>query len=166
MKKETILKLYGTVNDGTFKNFENISVGFNLQQSASEEEIDACDSYFNHTLPEDYKSFLREFNGVMLFQVEDIAGFNLLGCKDIVQENELQKGSFGEDWDKSIILFCSCVGDSEYVGLKLTSNKSYEIVDCVMDQLPSTWKTVGNSLDDFINKLIDEKGRKFWLTDV
>ena len=149
----------------TIKTFENFVSEFIVNEGASDEEISICDSYFGFKLPEDYKSFLKEFDGSVFFKIEDFAGFKFLGCVDIVKENKFQKENLGEDWDNQIIIFCACLGDGDYVGIKLLGDNSYEIVDCFMDEMPANWQALGNSIDEFIEKLINEKGRKFWLND-
>ena len=78
------------------------------------------------------------------------------------RDNAFQRKNFGEDWDDRIVLFCSCVGDNEYLGFKVKGH-SYQIIHCIMEQLPEEWINVEYSFDDFLFQLIQEKGRKYWL---
>jgi hypothetical protein len=41
-----------------------------------------------------------------------------------------------------------------------------QIVHCIMDELPSNWEVIGNLFDDFVTNLIEEKGKKYWLSNV
>ena len=166
MKHQFLIKIRQMLSSelkGVTETYEKLSSDIIMSKGASNAEIFACDSYFGGRLPEDYKLFLKEYNGGKLFQIEDFAGFEFLGCNELVKENGFQKDNFGDDWNENIILFCSCIGDGEYLGFKLTKPSTYQIVHCIMDELPSQWEIISDSLDDFIDKLIDERGKKFWL---
>jgi hypothetical protein len=143
---------------GTILTFENMVSFFIMNKSASNDEIAKCDLHFNRKLSGEYKFFLHNFNGGILFKINDYAGFKFLSIDELIKHNEFQKENFGEDWDPEIILFCECLGDAEYLGFKLN-----KIVYCVMDMLPQEWEIIENSFDTFISKLIEENGRKYWL---
>jgi len=145
---------------GSLETFEKLPSHFSMNKKASEEQITECANSFENKLPEDYKNFLGIYNGGILFQIEDIGGFKFLGTDELVKENTFQKENFGEDWNENIILFCLCIGDGEYLGFKIDDNK---IVHCIMDEIPSNWKIIENSFNELVTKLIDERGRKYWI---
>ena len=140
---------------GEIKTFENLNSYFVLNEKAAIETIIQCNLYFNDLLPENY-------NGGILFQIKDFIGYELFGTQQLINVNKLQKSSFAEDWNDQIILFCRVLGDEEYLGFKITDNHDYEIVHCFMDDWPEKWKVINYKFNDFISKLIDERGREFW----
>ena len=120
-------------------------------------------SCFGNNLPEDYLSFLRNYNGCTFFKVRDLAGFQFWGCDELVRENKFHKENLGVDWDERIVLICSCLGDGDYIGMKTSEDKAYEIVDAFGEEIPANWNSIGNSFSQFLEHLIDQRGRKFWL---
>lgn len=166
MENFLIQKIKGILNKGLYGfvfTFENIISVNEMKSGADEQQVSALIKYFNLKLPNDYIEFLKYFDGGILFKIEDIAGFQLLGCSDIVKVNKTQNSDYGSDWDDNIILFCSSVGDNEYIGFKITDDFNYKIIDCDLSELPKNWHIIGDTFSEFITKLIDEKGRKFWL---
>lgn len=164
MENEMINKIKTTLKQGLsgpITTFENIVSINEMDNGANEEQIKAVIEHYK--LPEDYLSFLKSFNGGILFKIDDIAGFHLFGCDSIKEENEIQMNNYESDWDSNIILFCASIGDDDYLGFKIIDEKNYQILDCNLYESPSNWNVIGNSFPNFISKLIDEKGRKFWL---
>ncbi|MBK7988189.1 MAG: hypothetical protein IPK11_15025 [Ignavibacteria bacterium] len=100
---------------------------------------------------------------VFFFKIDNYAGFKLLSTQEMIKHNEFQKENFGQDWDSEIIFFCECIGDAEYLRFKFHKNESVNIVHCIMDVLPHEWKIIEDSFDNLIDKLIEEKGEKYWL---
>jgi hypothetical protein len=147
---------------GNVKTYEELDSLFIMKEKALEEDIKKCNAYFKNMLPNDYIMFLRNFNGGVLFQIEDFAGFKFYGTDELIHENLFQRKNFGKDWDDNIILFCLCIGDGECIGFQL-KNGGYEVIHCILDEIPSSWQTIDASFDDFIGKLIVEKGKKYWL---
>jgi hypothetical protein len=148
---------------GTLTDCENRLSSFVMNKPATEEEINKCDVYSKNRLPNEYQYFLRYFNGGILFEYDDIVGFKFLGSNEFIQENEFRKEGFGEYWDNNVILFCYLVGIGECIGFRFKVTKDYEIVHCFMDVLPNEWLVIGNSFDEFIENLIQEKGKEYWL---
>jgi len=143
--------------------YEGLKASIIVRAGASEEEINKCNSYFANNLPVDYLSFLRNYNGCTFFKVSNLAGFQFWGCDQLVHENKFQKENFGLDWDERIILICACLGDGDYIGIKLNEDRSYEIVDAFGEEIPANWNSIGSSFSEFLENLIEEKGKKFWL---
>jgi hypothetical protein len=147
---------------GNIKTYEGLDSTFEMRKMASEESINKCSSSFKFPFPDEYKQFLGKYNGGILFKVQDIAGFDVFGTNEIEKENSFQKENFGTDWNDSIILFCCCVGDAEYIGFKFDDEGKYSLVYCIMDELPENWHTFKGSFGDFVETLINENGRKYW----
>jgi len=145
------------------KTYEGLTSKFVIKKGASKEDISSCNAYFNFKMPNDYQSLLLKMNGCVLFNVDDIGGFSFFGCDELIKENTFQKVHLEDEWDENIILICSCLGDGDYIGLKVLADDSYEIIDCFHEEVPSNWRTIGSSLDDFLERLTKEKGKKFWL---
>ena len=142
--------------------YEHLSSQFILNKGASKSLINAVETTLTKKLPQAYKDFLEIYDGCVLFKVDDVAGFEFLGTTKILTENQFQKSNFEVDWDDHIILFCLCAGDNEYIGFKLHES-GYAIVHCIMEFSPSAWQIVGDSFDVFVNRLLEEKGKKYWL---
>ncbi|RCH54208.1 hypothetical protein DJ568_12980 [Mucilaginibacter hurinus] len=160
---DLIYKSLGEELTGEVYTFENIVSFIAMNKGASSIEITDCDFHFAGRLPVDYKLFLTCFNGGTLYGVDDLSGFKLLSTDEIVQHNEFHKLHFGDDWDDNVILFCQCIGDGDYVGFQVTNNIEYQLVDCFGEVLPSNWALLDMKFDDFIERLMKEKGRKYWL---
>lgn len=157
-----IKEIIGVNLKGTILTFENLVSFFIVNKGASKEEIEKCDLHFSQKLPDEYNFFLQNYNGGVLFKIDDYAGFKFLSIEELIKHNESQRRNFGQDWDSEIVLFCECIGDAEYLGFKVSKN-GYVVVYCIMDMLPQEWEIIEGSFDDLIGKLIEEKGRKYWL---
>lgn len=149
--------------NGMVTTYEGLTSEVIINEGANQIEINKCNSYFGNRLPNDYISFLRNYNGGFFFKVDDIGGLKFWSCDVTVKQNRFQKEQFGDQWDNDIILICECIGDGDYIGIKIVDDNSYEMVDCFGEEVPSNWKAIKISFDSFLEKLLDEKGRKFWL---
>lgn len=166
MKTQTLDKLAAIMRDSRIAftdTYEGIHASIEVNEPATDHEIQEANKHFGYRIPADYISFLRHFNGAVFFKVEDIGGFQFLGCSQLIRLNQFQKENLEEDWNDEIILFCSCLGDGDYIGFKVENGKSYSILDCFAEEVPSRWRSFGKSFDDFLENLIDSKGEKFWL---
>ena len=142
--------------------YEGMISEITMNNPASLSEIRECEKSLSQKFPEDYIFFLKQYNGGIIFKFEDIAGYDMLGTKDVCKENAFQKKNFGEDWSDDILLFCRIVGVDEYLGFK-KNGCSYKILHCIMDSLPNEWTVIANSFDDFMLRLIKERGKEYWL---
>lgn len=149
--------------EGTISTFENLVSLFIMNDEASNNEISKCDMQLNKKLPDEYKFFLQNYNGGILFKIEDYAGFNFLSTNELIRHNEFQRENFDKDWDDEILLFCECIGDAEYLGFKSNMNGDFQIVYCIMDMLPQEWDVIEDSFEILMKRLIEEKGKKYWL---
>ena len=137
-----------------------------MNSKTSQVDIEKCESNFNKKLPLDYTFFLLKFNGGVLFKIADYAGFKFLSTEELIKHNSFQKENLENYWDSEIILFCECIGDAEYLGFKFNDNGLPKVVYCIMDIIPEKWAIIENTFEDLINKLIEERGRKYWLDSV
>jgi hypothetical protein len=146
-----------------FIDYENLPVIFRKNPGAADEDIAAMIFDKKQRFPEDYIDFLRKFNGCTLFTYQDLGGFEFLGTAGILKENHLQRLTYEEDWDDNLTVFCNLIGDGDFLSFRVHEDHSYSVVDCYHDDIPKNWKVIANSFDDFLNQLIDQKGRRFWL---
>jgi len=158
-----ILKEGGQITD-----CENFTSKFIMNLKASFEDLLECDLYFEGKLPDDYKYFLNFFDGGDLFNYNDIGGFAFFSSKRIIHENKFQRENHKENdleeyWDNNVILFATFIcGDAEYLGFRIKENKEYDILDLTLYEPPSEWRIIDNSFDNFVEKLIKEKGKPYW----
>ena len=122
-------------------------------------------SCFSYEPPEEYIDFLRNVNGCDIFKYDNIDGFCFLSTQKVIQTNHNLKEAYGTDWNDNIIVFCECIGEGNYIGFRVKNKNSYEVVDCFHEDLPSEWKTIAFSLENFLENLLNAKGKKFWLSD-
>jgi SMI1 / KNR4 family (SUKH-1) len=146
-----------------FIDYENLPVTFHKNPGAREEEIAAIATDRNQKIPKDYIDFLRKFNGCTLFKYQDLGGFEFLSTTNILKENALQRLTYENDWDSNLTVFCNLICDGDFLSFKNNEDGSYSIMDCYHDDNPGNWKIIADSLDNFLNKLITEKGKRFWL---
>jgi SMI1 / KNR4 family (SUKH-1) len=153
--------LFGQEDD--FVDYEGLSVTFQKKIGATQLEIVSLSSDKKFKIPKDYLYFLQKFDGCVLFRYQDLGGFEFLGTKDISKETDLQGQTYDEDWDNDITVFCRIICDGDFISFKNNNDGSYDILDCYHDDKPQNWKVISNSFDNFLERLIDEKGRRYWL---
>ncbi|HMC99839.1 MAG TPA: SMI1/KNR4 family protein [Ferruginibacter sp.] len=144
-----------------YLDYEGLSVTFIKNSPASDEAIAALPS--NLDIPNDYIQFLKAFNGCTLFEYKDFGGFEFLAADQIERELTIQRETYAEDWDESLMVFCNVPGDGDFISFRNKGNNEYEILDCYHDDSPKNWNTITNSFDVFLERLIDEKGKRYWL---
>jgi hypothetical protein len=166
-KMQQVINKVKEIVKGSFEaeieTYEGLTSRIVVSNGASEGEINKCNSYFNNKLPEDYLMFLQNYNGSTFFKVSDISGFKFWSCEELIQQNSYHKGNLGKDWDERIILICTCMGDGDYIGIRVHNSESYEIIDCFGEETPANWNSIGNSFSDFLRELIDQRGKRFWM---
>jgi hypothetical protein len=146
-----------------FIDYEGLKVTFEKNSSATSQDIASMSADTKIKLPKDYLDFLQLFDGCVLFKFQDLGGFEFLGTKDISKETELQRQTYEEDWDDSLTVFCRLICDGDFISFRNKSDGSYDILDCYHDDIPANWATITNSFDTFLERLIDEKGKRYWL---
>lgn len=147
---------------GKVLTYENIDTSFVMNKKTSKKNISKCDYYFKNRLPDEYKYFLTHFNGGKLF-CNDVGGFKVFGTNELIKENESQKACYEEFWNDNIILFCELLGNGEYLGFKMHNGRKYEIVHSMLGEKPDEWQIVDSSFDTFIETIIIERGKEYWL---
>jgi hypothetical protein len=126
---------------------------------AAEEQIAKLKSILN--LPDDYLDLLRFANGIELFNLDDIDGFLFLSCDQIVKENKVLAELEEDSWTGDVVVFCLILGEGNYIAFDLKNNV---LLDGFHEVDSKEWQPIKLNLNDFIQKLIDLKGEKFWLT--
>jgi len=147
-------------------NSENMPVSCISNGSISEDRLKSFTADLEFKLPKDYLDFLKIFNGCTIFNYDDLAGFKFLGTEDLRNGNLNQKERYEDLWDESIIVFCEELGSGDFISFRQRDDEGYEILDCCHDDLPKDWIVISNSFNDFLEKLIDGKGRPYWLYNI
>ena len=132
------------------------NIGANVNQ------IESLGINYITKIPNDYIEFLKSWNGCTLFDLLESAGFTFFATNHIEPETEGFKEVYENEWDESIVLFCSVMCSGDFLGFRLLSD-SYEIIDCYHEDNPKDWAVISTSFSDFMNKIIDSKGSSFWL---
>ena len=145
------------------KNNENKPVSCISNGSISEENLNSIINDLRIKLPKDYLDFLSFYNGCTIFNYDNLAGFTFLGTENLKNGNLNQKDIYEDLWDENISVFCEELGSGDFISFRTLDNGSYEILDCCHDDLPNDWTVISNSFYDFLEKLIDGKGKPFWL---
>lgn len=148
---------------GNYLDYEGLPVIFHKNLGASDIEIASFITHESLNLPDEYLDLLRQFNGFSLFGYEDLGGFQFLGTAEIIEENKLEKEIYGEDWDESVVVFCKLICDGDFIGFRFYHDGSYSILDCFHEASPNEWQVISVSFGAFLEKLIAEKGKRFWL---
>ena len=145
-----------------YLDYEDLSVTFSANRGASIEELGTMLRKTNLVFPDVYLDFLKKINGCELFKFKELGGFEFLGTNEIQKENSFQQESYMEDWDKRLTVFCNLICDGDFLSFKSYDNGTYEIIDCYHDDLPKNWNVISNSFEDFLERLIDLKGKRYW----
>lgn len=141
---------------------KNIEVTFQLNPSASYNEIVYMEQSIGKILPKEYKEFLLLYNGARLYDYEGIDGFQLLSCSEIVKANSLAKATFEEDWNDYLIIFAKYIGESNYLAFNI-SDDNQNVIDCYFEELPSDWVSIAKNFNEFLLSLFEFSGNKYWL---
>ena len=146
-----------------FLDYEGLPVTFKSNPPATQQEITSLISNERFSVPADYLDFLKTYNGCILFEYQDISGFNFLGTNEIEKQTEFQRNNYEDEWDTKLTVFFSLLGDGDFLSFRTYNDSNFEILDCYHDDHRYNWKVIGNSFNEFLEKLINEKGRRFWL---
>lgn len=148
--------------DGFF-DYEGLPVLFRKNKSATQQEISHLISKDHLKVPADYLRFLQATNGCVLYQYQDLGGFEFLGTNEIEKENRIQRQTYGQEWDDRLTVFCNVLGDGDFLSFRLRPDNNYDILDCDHDESPDNWNVISHSFNDFLKGLIDGNGKRFWL---
>ena len=144
---------------------KSIEVRFELNEPANIDDIMNAERELGVKLPDSYKEFLMSYNGARIFDYDGLDGFIILGIKDILKANKFAKATFEEDWLESIIIFAKYIGESNYLGFDGSKDESeYAVIDCFFEELPEDWTQIAANFDDFLEKIVEQQGKKFWLS--
>ena len=152
--------LITAINSPGYEEFITVS---SANPGAVENELERVEDYFKFKLPEEYKVFLKWSNGCSLFNCEDLDGYLFFSAEKLPVENEFQREIYEDAQMDSILVICSLLGDGDYIGLRIINEKEYEVLDIYHDESPANWNVITHSFNEFLDKLIDLKGRKYWL---
>lgn len=114
--------LFETKHD--LPDYEGLPVSFRKNKPASAEEIASLLTETGLKLPTDYLEFLQSTNGCILFQYEDLGGFELLGTDKLRNENHLQRNTYEEVWDNRLTVFCRILGDGDFLSFRMAADNS------------------------------------------
>jgi len=143
----------------------SIEVEFMVNPPATISEIKHIEKELGIKLPTSYVEFLQKFNGARMYDYDGLDGFELLGTNDLVDINSFLASDYNEDWVDSILIFAKCIGEGNYLGFDSSVGKSeYCILDCFHEEIPINWEIISESFDQFLEKLIENEGKKYWLT--
>lgn len=139
-----------------------ICVSFKMNPASSIEEIERIECSTGIKLPVDYKQFLKKYNGARIYDYEGIDGFAILGCDEIEKANNFARATYEEDWPTHLLVFAKYIGESNYLAFN-TLNQENSIVDCFFEEMPDNWDIIAKDFDNFLDRLIDSNGRKYWI---
>jgi hypothetical protein len=142
-------------------NYEGMPVTFNRNEK-KDIQFDLSRMHIP-TIPEEYLEFLNNYGGCTLFKYDDLGGFEFLDINDIIKETKFQESNLDSDWNKKIIVFCRIICDGDFLCFKKNSIENYEILDGFHEEIPKNWKVINNSFSDFLIKLIETKGKRYWI---
>lgn len=136
-----------------------------FRAKALQSEIDYLNFIFNCKIPGDYIELLNYSNGFTLYNLDNLNGIMFFGTDQVKRENDIFKETLEGFQVENIIIFCTILGEGNFIGFKVLNNEDYEILDCFHEELPENWKKIADSLDDFLANLIETEGELYWLTN-
>lgn len=143
--------------------YEGLEVNFFQNIGIKAELIENYPLINNLKLPDEYLDFLQLCDGCELFKYEELGGFWFMGTSEIQSENRIAKETYSEFWTDDLIVFCESIVDGDYLAFKIISENEYHILDGYHDDVPNNWKIIGESFYEVLEKIIDSKGKRFWL---
>jgi hypothetical protein len=159
--RENLNDLFSSSND--FKDFDDLTVTFAKNMGASQQDIKLRLLDLGVKIPTDYVDFLKSFDGCTLFNYNDIGGFEFLGTNEILNETNIQSKTYEDDWDNGLTVFCRLIGEGDFICFRDKADNGYDILDCDHDDSPKNWNVIDHSFNNFLKRLIEEKGRRYWL---
>ena len=164
---ELLSEIMGDKNIIHFQKMESegnlIEVELSVNTACTETSLQKAESELTIKLPNEYRSFLRVYDGSRLFDYDKLDGIQLLGTDELYKFNLYVRKTFEEIWDDNVLIFAKYIGEDNYLGFNLNHIGSYNIIDCFFEEMPNSWKVIANSFDEFLMKFIQEQGRKYWL---
>ena len=164
---ELLSEMMGDKNIIHFQKMESdgnlIEVELSVNGACTEASLQKAESDLAFKLPNEYRSFLRVFDGSRLFDYDKLDGIQLLSTDELCKFNLYARNTFEEIWDEDILIFAKYIGEDNYLGFHFDQNGNYNIIDCFFEEIPNNWKVIANSFDEFLMKFLLEQGRKYWL---
>ncbi len=148
---------------GMSASYEGLAVQSTFEPPASVVDKISIETELQGWIPNDYLELCEIANGFTLFDYGDLDGFRFLSLGELKTLNDFTREMYAEDWDEKILVFCVVLGDGDYLALRSEDGGRYSILDGYHDAIPLKWNVIGASIDAFLNRLIDERGRKFYL---
>jgi hypothetical protein len=130
-----------------------------LNPPATKDQIVNLKSIYK--LPKELAELMQFSNGLELFKLDDIDGYKFYSTEKIISENEGLKTVYNEEWIEDIIVFCEIIGEGNYIAIDLRNGA---VLDGFHETDPVEWMTISQNLNDFLSRLIELKGEKYWLT--
>jgi len=93
---EAIRAVVGEAFQGSIETYEGLMSEIIVRPGASVEAISQCNKFFGNRLPEEYQSFLQNFDGATFFKVSDIGGFQFWACDELIRQNNYRRENLGE----------------------------------------------------------------------
>ena len=160
-KEATFLALDSLFRDKIALDFEGLQVSFQANPGLKSVNINL---FLPLEIPSDYKDLLKKYNGFTLYEFQDLGGFSFFDANQMRIETQQQKEAYEDEWEDRIILIATIIADGDFIGLRILDHGGYEVLDGYHDEVPQNWEVITDSLDVFLWKLIESRGKRFWLS--
>lgn len=141
---------------------DNVTVRFSLNSPASNYDIKVIEGRLSKRIPDSLKEFLLNWNGGEIYNAEYLGGFRLFGTGELLERNNSLQGVYGRDWEDDILVVAVSFGDGDHIGVNVNTGR---ILDAFHEGEPNEWleKVIAESFGDWINKLVEAHGHRYWL---
>lgn len=142
-------------------------VTFRAFPGASHDEIIALERDLGLGLPRSFKQFLAIWNGVIMYEVEGEFGIKVFGTNDLRERNRIwvEYELYPEERMPKLLIFADWRdGDySVFDASQKNAENEYPVLDGNHEFSPQKWEVICHSFAEWLNRLIEDQGNKFWL---
>lgn len=142
--------------------FEGLLANHLVSEPASEGEIETLERRIGKKVPTILRELYQVSNGLALFAYEDIGGFKFFSLKELENWNNLYSENIEALTSPKWLIFGESIADGEYYGF-CPPKSDHSVYEIILENPEAEWQVIANSLPEFIAKIIEERGRKYWL---
>lgn len=131
---------------------------------AANDQIASVEALLGRRLPDEFADFLRRTNGANLFLNDSgmhgvgVASTSLLPSLQI-EEAEVYGGVALKDF----LVFARVNGAGDFLVFDLPTGR---VLDGVHAEVPTEWRTIAGSFNEWLSQLIDNRGGYYWIEEL
>lgn len=132
-----------------------------LYAPASEGAIATAESLIGKTLPAEFHEFWNATNGANLFLNESgLHGIGVASTELILELQQEEAEIYGAQALEPYAVFGRVHGSGDFLVFELRTGR---ILDGIHAEQPHEWRAIADSFAEWLDRLIEARGRYYWL---